>query len=137
MESFGDLVGCSRVTIAKICRNVPVCSQIAQKVNVLTSGIISPVVMDRGAKKGSKHCHGEFKHGMSREKEHAAWRRMRNRCINQNDRSFRKYGGNGITICPRWEEFTNFYKDMKKQPKTRPSLFLLPGCKEFNKDNCK
>ena len=41
---------------------------------------------------------------------------MRARCRNPNDTSFRDYGGRGIRVCDRWEDFASFFEDMGERP---------------------
>ena len=41
---------------------------------------------------------------------------MRFRCRNSGNKSYKNYGGRGITICPRWEVFLNFLEDMGECP---------------------
>lgn len=36
------------------------------------------------------------------------WRKMRNRCLNPNNSSFKDYGGRGIEICSEWDNFYEF-----------------------------
>ena len=36
------------------------------------------------------------------------WRSMRQRCYNPNNKSFRHYGGRGISICEEWSKFIIF-----------------------------
>ncbi len=52
------------------------------------------------------------KHGMSNSKEHKAWRHMLGRCRNPNDQNYDRYGGRGIKVCDRWDDFANFYEDV-------------------------
>lgn len=35
---------------------------------------------------------------------HNLWRRIKNRCFNSNDHSYKKYGGRGITMCDAWRD---------------------------------
>ena len=45
------------------------------------------------------------------------WMNMRQRCTHPFARSFKNYGGRGITVCKRWREsFENFVKDMGVRP---------------------
>jgi hypothetical protein len=44
------------------------------------------------------------------------WADMRSRCRNPNHRGFKNYGGRGITVCERWEEFSAFEHDMGPRP---------------------
>ncbi|GEM_PF-1070197 len=48
--------------------------------------------------------------------EYHIWRSMWARCTNSNVPSYKNYGGRGITVAPRWENFENFLKDMGPRP---------------------
>ncbi|KKL89402.1 hypothetical protein LCGC14_1915050 [marine sediment metagenome] len=49
--------------------------------------------------------------------EYAAWKRAKKRCYNRNDKSYKYYGGRGITMCKEWlNSFEQFLKDMGKRP---------------------
>ena len=41
---------------------------------------------------------------------------MRNRCNNPNSSQYSDYGGRGITICERWDDFNLFVEDMGERP---------------------
>lgn len=45
-----------------------------------------------------------------------SWRNMKQRCLSKAHRSYKDYGGRGITFCDRWEFFDNFYADMGDRP---------------------
>lgn len=53
-------------------------------------------------------------HGLSRKQpyEYRSWKDMRGRCLNPNDSDFKDYGGRGITVCERWNDFAAFFEDM-------------------------
>lgn len=54
-----------------------------------------------------------FKHGMSKSREHRIWKSMTQRCYNPKAPSYKQYGARGITICKRWREsFAAFLQDM-------------------------
>ena len=48
------------------------------------------------------------RHGMSQTKLHKAWANMRYRCFNPRCKCYDNYGGRGITICDKWNEFEPF-----------------------------
>ena len=41
---------------------------------------------------------------------------MRKRCLNKMDKNYSKYGGRGISICERWDDYANFLHDMGEAP---------------------
>jgi hypothetical protein len=55
-------------------------------------------------------------HGMEGTVEYACWASMRGRCRNPKDANYANYGGKGVTVCERWDEFENFYADMGPRP---------------------
>lgn len=40
------------------------------------------------------------------------WKSMISRCMNVKNKSYPLYGGRGITVCQRWQNFDNFKKDL-------------------------
>lgn len=57
-------------------------------------------------------------HGLSHgnRREYRSWKDMRARCRNPNDSDFADYGGRGIAVCERWDDFAEFLADMGKRP---------------------
>ena len=51
-------------------------------------------------------------HNMTHHPLYNSWRGMLERCKNSNHIGFRRYGGRGISVCPRWRTFDNFMTDM-------------------------
>lgn len=49
-------------------------------------------------------------------REKAAWRVMRRRCLEVKFKDYRRYGGAGIKICPQWDTFAQFFKDVGPAP---------------------
>jgi hypothetical protein len=57
------------------------------------------------------------KHGMSRKRVYENWCKIKGRCYNPKDTSFKNYGARGITMSPEWRaSFDAFYKDMGDPP---------------------
>lgn len=48
------------------------------------------------------------RHGETHTKLYRAWGNMRYRCNNPNCKSYKDYGGRGITICEEWESYEAF-----------------------------
>jgi hypothetical protein len=79
-----------------------------------------------------------IKHNMTHCPEYNAWARMRGRCNNANDPSFRHYGGRGIKVCRRWRRsFVAFYIDMGQRPSPKHSLDRIDVNRGYSPDNCR
>lgn len=61
---------------------------------------------------------GKFKHGLKQthKKIYATWTGLRDRCNNSNNKYYNDYGGRGIKVCERWNNFINFLEDMGSPP---------------------
>ena len=68
------------------------------------------------------------RHGGSGTPEYEAWASMRKRCLNEKHKFYYRYGGRGITICPKWEDFKVFLKDMGERPSDKHSLDRIDNC---------
>lgn len=58
---------------------------------------------------GTKSCgclkkkpHTSKKHGLSNHPTYGIWQNMKNRCYNENAKSYKDYGAKGITVCDEW-----------------------------------
>jgi hypothetical protein len=47
---------------------------------------------------------------------HNSWQAMLKRCTNPKAKGYPNYGGRGITVCERWQDFSNFLADMGERP---------------------
>lgn len=61
---------------------------------------------------------------------------MKQRCSNPNTKQWMDYGGRGIRVCERWEQYENFFADMGEAP---PKLTLERDNANGNyePDNCR
>lgn len=78
-----------------------------------------------------------YKHGMKKTREYRIWKDMRQRCLNRNNPGFQQYGLRGITICPRWNNFQNFYDDMGPSPSNAHSIDRKNGNGNYEPSNCR
>ena len=58
------------------------------------------------------------KHGLMNDNKrtYRTWKDMRQRCNNPNNKDYPNYGGRGIVVCDRWDDFGKFYDDMGSRP---------------------
>lgn len=75
------------------------------------------------------------KHGLYRSPEYAAWRDMRSRCQRESHPFFKDYGGRGIKVCDRWQDFAAFYADVGPRPGRGYSLDRIENDKGYEPGN--
>ena len=76
------------------------------------------------------------KHGKRKTKVYDVWASMIQRCSNPNSSHYHYYGGRGIGVCERWQEFKNFYADMG-EPMPGLTIERVNNEKGYSPDNCK
>jgi hypothetical protein len=78
----------------------------------------------------------EIKHGRTFTPEYRTWAKMRERCNNKNSKDFKYYGGRGIKIAPRWNDFRVFYSDMGDRPSHGHSIGRVDNNIGYSPSNC-
>lgn len=78
-------------------------------------------------------------HGLSRHPDYVGWQTMHRRCEDPGDKSWGRYGGRGITACPRWsgsDGFPNFLADMGPRPEPGWHLHRIDSARGYEPGNC-
>jgi hypothetical protein len=94
------------------------------------------------SKENAKKMH--TKHGMAmletgvRHPDYCIWMKMKSRCLNPNDKSYKNYGARGIKVCDRWKDsFAWFIEDMGWRPNKNYSIERINYNGDYCPENCK
>jgi len=74
-------------------------------------------------------------HGKKGTAEYSIWQNMRARCLNKNHIAYKNYGGRGVSVCKRWDDFSAFLNDMGKRP-ARHTIERLDVNSGYSPKNC-
>ena len=68
---------------------------------------------------------------------YSTWKSMKTRCNNPNAKSYHRYGGRGIDICPEWQgSFTKFVEDMYPTYQEGLTLDRVNNDLGYSPENC-
>ena len=77
-------------------------------------------------------------HGMAGSKLYNIWNGMKQRCTNDNTKSFKYYGAKGIEVCDEWQDFEPFYEwAMENGYKEGLSIDRKNPYKNYYPENCR
>ena len=77
------------------------------------------------------------KHHMTRTPTYSSWSAMRSRCNNRNNNRYSLYGGRGIAVCDRWNDFANFLADLGERPSRLHSIDRIDPNGDYEPGNCR
>lgn len=88
-----------------------------------------------------RRIESHLKHGQNRKSlttpEYTAWQSMKQRCNDTASKSYHRYGGRGIKICERWNDFSSFFEDMGSRPSIKHSIERIEVDGNYEPNNCK
>lgn len=70
-------------------------------------------IQDRSERQVHGSCAGGRSNG---DATYVTWKSMRQRCRDPNSDNYPYYGGLGVTVCDRWDDFGLFFADMGPRP---------------------
>jgi len=68
---------------------------------------------------------------------YVTWKQMRQRCNNPNHPRYADWGGRGISVCDRWEDFKLFDADMGPKPTSTHSIDRIDNDGDYTPNNCR
>jgi hypothetical protein len=77
-------------------------------------------------------------HGKSKTPEYRVWNGLIQRCYNQNQECYPRYGGRGIRVCEAWRlSFASFIGDMGPRPSPQHSIERIDNGGNYEPSNCR
>lgn len=82
-----------------------------------------------------------FKHGLvprvGKPPEFGVWCKMKERCNNPKNKSYKNYGGRGIAVCKQWlNDFAAFFTDMGPRPTSTHTIERVDNEAGYSPSNC-
>lgn len=74
-------------------------------------------------------------HGLTGTKENYIWREMHKRCRNPKNKDYPNYGGRGIKVCERWDDFPTFLADVGPRPGPEYTIDRIDGNGNYEPGN--
>lgn len=78
-------------------------------------------------------------HGATESRLYNTWSHMKGRCLNPNDGSFGRYGGDGVSVCTEWLNSFETFRDWAMANGYRDDLTIdrIDGTKGYEPSNCR
>ena len=79
---------------------------------------------------------GNIKHGGHGTLTYARWKSMQQRCNDPKHEGYPRYGGAGVKVCDRWQDFAAFRDDMGECP-SGMTLDRIKNERGYEPGNCR
>ena len=130
-QRFGKLVVLEQSGRDKLKKVLWLCScDCGKKLNVVSGSLVTGNTTSCGC------IVPNFKHGGSGKYSYNTWRAMMRRCYSTKDKDYLRYGGNGVVVCKRWHDYSNFVADMG-EPDGDETLDRINPYGNYELDNCR
>lgn len=137
-KRFGKLVVLNFNSISKSKHSIWECKcDCGNKCLSYSTNLIRGVASSCGCIKKSVLGKNTTKHGLSKTRIFKIWAGVRKRCLNEKCQSYHNYGGRGIKICERWNDFYNFYNDMINGYSDELTLDRIDPNGDYTPSNCR
>lgn len=85
---------------------------------------------------GCIKANSNVRHRLRQSREYMIWAGMKSRCSDVNHSGYKYYGARGVTVCPRWNNFVEFFSDMGTCP-TGHTLDRINNDGNYEPGNCR
>ena len=99
--------------------------------------VVSDAKKGRSPGCGCKQFYGNRRtHGQHGTPEYIIWKGLRQRCNDTSHISYHNYGGRGIKVCARWDNFEAFLADMGPRPSPKHTIDRRENDGDYCPGNC-